>query len=533
MNLLSSCVIVLMSIVQQTIPKISLEDYGWSDAATGKQRADVIYRAQRAAVRDGGTVDYSGLKEVDLEITEDFNSIPLTGRDDFCGVVFNVTNNAKDISLFRYARPAEKINVPKSLLDGDDFTTIPELMTEECMLCIEDDNPWVDNRVGRSYGFTRKDLLMIRNGRSLNRVSASYDNEESRPKCSVFRINGESGYVRNFTLNRKPGCKHITACINTQGQCHLIISDITVNTPESNLDGDRVIQIRDCADVTLKNIVINGTYSTTSKYGYGFSLNNTWNVVLQDCRGQGKWGVMGTYNVNNTQLKNCDLNRFDVHCYGRDVYLTDCRIDGGPLGWYSGGSSVYGVIQYERCIFTNTVPIAYGDSYKTSVGAEVLFKDCVFNVTKDRSSIFSTNLFKTAVNPRKGLSQRCLPNITILGMTVNVPKDVHIVSLYNVPGVQRQKGAVGYFDKIVIEDMVFVCEDEQQELTFRLFSSSIPTETEPKVEIRNLTAPGAVLNVNVSSDHSSQVNVKDTRLKKISTPSSRVKLSAERNRISQ
>ena len=188
MNLLSSCAIVLMSIAQQTIPKISLEDYGWSDASTGKQRAEVIYRAQRAAVRGGGTVDYSGLKEVDLEITDDFNSIPLTGRDDFCGVVFNVTNDAKDISLFRYARPAEKINVPKSLLDGDDFTTIPELTTGECLLCIEDENLWVDNRIGRSYGFTRKDLLMIRQGRSLNRVSAPYDNEESLPKCTVFRL---------------------------------------------------------------------------------------------------------------------------------------------------------------------------------------------------------------------------------------------------------------------------------------------------------------------------------------------------------
>ncbi len=523
MNLISFCVLALMSVPQQTIPKLSLEDYGWSKAKTGEQRATVIYRAQRAAVNEGGVVDYSGLTEIDLEITEKFKTIPLTGRDDFSGITFNVTNKAQNTYLFSRSNRSVRVNVPKNLLDGDDFTSVPELAKGEVLLIIEDQNLWVDNRAGREYGHTRKDILLIKDGKSQNKVIAPYDNEESSPKCSYVRLDDDAaGYVRNFTLNRMSGSTKITDCIKIQGQCHFTIKGVTINTPESKLTQDRALRVQDCADITFEDVVINGSYSTTTRYGYGININNAWNVLLHRVKGSGTWGVMGTHNLSNARLVDCDMNRFDIHCYGRDYSLTDCRI----TGWFSGGSSVFGNIRYERCVFTNTIPLEYGRSYKTSVGAEVLFKDCIFNVTKNRNAVFSSQIFKYGVNERKGLTQRCLPNITIQGMTINVPKGVDKVYVYDIPGVQQEKKTVGYIGKIVIEDLRIVCEDEGQNLSFLLSSSAVPMDAELKVEIRNLAAPNATLNVNMTKNQRNHVMMQDVKVKNVQPTSSLVSLSA-------
>ena len=79
----------------QTVLK--LDDFGWSHLKTGAERARVLYEIQNEAVLTNTPVDYSGISVIDLEITSDFKSIPLLGCEDFKHIVFNVTNNAKDV----------------------------------------------------------------------------------------------------------------------------------------------------------------------------------------------------------------------------------------------------------------------------------------------------------------------------------------------------------------------------------------------------------------------------------------------------
>ena len=105
----------------------SLFDYGWGRAKDGADRAQILYAAQSDAITRGSSVDYSGIKKIEIEITSGFKSIPLTGKDDFNGVEFVVTNNSKDIALFALTRKGTTINVDKRLLDGRRFHSVPEL----------------------------------------------------------------------------------------------------------------------------------------------------------------------------------------------------------------------------------------------------------------------------------------------------------------------------------------------------------------------------------------------------------------------
>ncbi len=486
--------------------KLSLNNYGWRNARNGAQRAKVLFDAQTDAVKKNTTVDYSGIKKIDLEITEEFQTIPLTGQDDFCGIEFIVKNNTKDVFLFSLIKKAKTIEVDKRLLDGKCFKSIPMLCEGEYLLVIKDKNLWVDNRVGYSYGHTRKDILLIKDGISQNRVVASYNNQQSDPECEVIKIISPQCRVANFRLTRSPESKYKTYCLRIKGVAHLSIEGVVVNTPESDLASDKAINIVDCADVTLKDVTINGTYSQDNKYGYGININNAWHTNMVNVQGGAKWGVLGNNNLNDTYLTHCQLNRFDLHCYGKNVFLSDCIFDGGSHGWNCGGSSIYGIVKYDRCSFFRCIPFSMGDSYKTAVGVDVVFNDCFFYVTTNKKSICRTRVLNDNINHRSGLSKKCLPNIEINNMTINVPKGVSEIYLYNVGEVLYSE-SVGYLQNVKINGLTINCESPDQSVNLKFIDTVIKTDKRIKVDVSDLQAPAANIMPVISSNRHNNVKI--------------------------
>ena len=523
--------VVLFSNTLSAQSQLSLFDYGWGRAKDGADRAQILYAAQSDAITRGSSVDYSGIKKIEIEITSGFKSIPLTGKDDFNGVEFVVTNNSKDIALFALTRKGTTINVDKRLLDGRRFHSVPELQQGEHLLIITDNNLWVDNRVGYNYGHTRKDILLIKDGESLNEVIAPYNNAQSAPACSVVTVPSSECHIGNFIMTRAADSKYKTYCLKIQGAAHLTIENIVINTPESDLKGDRAINIIDCADVTLKNITINNTYSQPKKFGYGISINNAWNTYMVNVKGTAPWGLLGNNNMSDTYLMDCQLNRFDIHCYGKNVYLADCKFDGGNYYWYCGGSSIYGLMKYDRCSFINCTPIAFGDSYKTAVGLDVVFNDCVFNATKKRHSIFATKVLNDNLNPRLGLSNKCLPNIEINNMTINVPEGVKEVLLYDVGNVSYSCN-VDYLQYVKINGLVINQSIEQKKVVFKFINVPVRTDNKIIVDIVNLSAPFVRIDPVISSNRRNKVKISDSSFLPIEA-SKGLRLSMNNCRITQ
>ena len=68
---------------QKNKTNISPYDFGLSQARTGIERYGVLLKTHKAAVAAGVDVDYSGIKNIDIEIPEKFTTIPLTTNNDF------------------------------------------------------------------------------------------------------------------------------------------------------------------------------------------------------------------------------------------------------------------------------------------------------------------------------------------------------------------------------------------------------------------------------------------------------------------
>ena len=72
-------------------------NFGLQEAKTGVERYKVLLKTHQAALAAGKDVDYTGIKSIDIEIPDNFKTIPLTNNNDFKGCIFNVKNTSKTV----------------------------------------------------------------------------------------------------------------------------------------------------------------------------------------------------------------------------------------------------------------------------------------------------------------------------------------------------------------------------------------------------------------------------------------------------
>ena len=407
--------------------KLSPVDFGLYEAKNGIERYNCLYRTHCAAIETGLDVSYSGIDSLDIEISKDAKSIPLTEETDFCGMVLRVTNNAKGHFVFELSQKTNELSVDKTKLDTGNFSDIPCLASGQVVLILEDKNPWVKNRHGYQYGAIRKDIVFLENGIAQNRSVAKYNTEETSPDVHYFFVSTRQKKVSNIKFVRQPENTMRAYFVRISNQCGMELSNIVCETPINNLFYDQMICVKDCANIIFKNITINGTYSQDKKSGYGISMNNVYNVSFYNLRAHAKWGVFGNNNVNNIKLYNCDINRFDVHCYGRDIYFYRCIF----RNLYNQFSSIFGTISFLECEFINFTPVLFEPSYNAYTKFDLMFKNCVIHSCKEKDYLISAGeLTGCKTNERDEISKQQYPNLYIDGLRIDMSDELDVYYIY-------------------------------------------------------------------------------------------------------
>ena len=396
---------------------ISPIQMGLWDASSDIERYWALYQTHIEALRQNVDVDYSGIRELRIEIPKDAKSIPLTNTTDFKGLKLTVVNHAKDMFLFELVSNASPINVHKSDIDKGRFLQMESLKRGSYLLVIEDQTPWVKKRVGYSYGATRKDVLVIKNGHSLNKTISKYDNPQSSPQCSLSNISENEKSISNILFIRGDGSQKKSFFLKLCRQYNVTIANICVSTPkDDSLYVDRIFFIEHCAKVRFSDITINGTYSLPAKYGYGILMDNVFDSRFTNLNGNSNWGIFGTNNINDISLLNCNINRFDIHCYGRDVYCKGCVFKDSE----NSMTSVFGTIKYVKCKFINSTPMHIDQSFDVYTPYDLIMEECEWQPTVKRNCIvMSANLLKD-----NDLERRCeirynqWPSVKIKGLNI-------------------------------------------------------------------------------------------------------------------
>ncbi len=467
----------LNTYARQEKKSISPFEFGLFEAKSGVERFWVLYNTQQEAVKSGKHVDYSGIGTINIDIPDDAKSIPLTSHNDFKGMVLNVTNKEKDFCLFELKNESYPIEIRKKDIDRGVFRDYHLLKKNKCLLCVKDKNPWVENREGYKYGHYRKDILLVVKGKAVNRTVMPYNNEDSSPECYYYLSkNGMS--IKGLSFKRTEFCKFKTFLFKIQGVNDLKISDVSVVTPDNDWENDQIIDLKDCANVRFKNLRIDGTYSRSNHSGYGVLMNNIWNFRADNMYGHGNWGVFGTNNVNVTNISNSDINRFDIHCYGKDVDFDHVIF----RNRYNHFSSVYGTIRFDNCSFTNFVPVINGTSYNAYVGYDLVFNNCEYSTEHDTPIMINGGRLDNVVNNRRELMVRCLPNVTIHNLTVKIPRKAPNFYLFFF----RKKGdfdrKMDYISKISIKGLNIEYKDDGDRSPSNFFVSNVKLAVQKDVK---------------------------------------------------
>ena len=421
------CLYMMRPLYSRTISPI---EYGLLEAKNDLERYEVLLKTHEAAVSTGDIIKYEGIKQITIEIPSSFKSIPLPKCTDFAGVELIVRNNTNHAFLFTMEQRRREVEIPKSLYQKAGYPKVPVLENDLKLLIIEDQNPWVKKRKGHNYGAMRKDVILLENGSAVNTTVQSYSTNDSSPKFYYVNVTKEQKQICNLIITRSKDSKYRTNCIKILNQNNVLLKNITINTPVSDLTGDRAIVVNNATNIRLEDVTINGTYSKTNKSGYGISLNNVWNITFMRLKANGNWGVFGNNNVNKAVLEECDINRFDIHCYGRDVYCRNTVFQ----NLYNQFSSFYGTLSFDSCAFLNFVPVLFESSYAAYTHFNLIIKDCNIKIDPKRPYLINAGKIETFKGARRELSKVQWPDVKMKNVTINVGKQVDTMAIFHVGG---------------------------------------------------------------------------------------------------
>lgn len=438
-------------------------DYGIMEASTGTETFYILKKCHEDAARLGEDISYAGIDSLFIDIPADAEPLPLPKYTDFSNAVITVRNNSHKMFLFSRSNPGDSITINKWTMGNGEY---PELDNGLFLLEITDRTPWVDRRIGYSYGATRKDLVVVQNKKALNRTISPYNNAQSDPSALLHKINTDSIVFRNLTLIRTADSKYKTFIVSFDAQYNLRLSSIILHTPDdASKYADEAISITNSALVTLDSITIDGTYSQTDRYGYGISLDNIYSLHVSNMYARSKWGIFGTNNINSTFLEHCDINRFDIHCYGRDVLAYGCRFS----SLYNQFSSIFRSITFQNCIFDDCTPLLIESSYNAYTLFDLYFLGCTFHLTKSHDCLINLMSLDSTVNTRPELSEKSLPNITLANCTFDLDKNLRRFYLINTGKVTCTQ-PLSHISVISLNDIIL-----RGKSTLTLLTTPFPT----------------------------------------------------------
>ncbi len=150
-------------------------------------------------------------------------------------------------------------------------------------------------------------------------------------------------------------------------------------------------------------------------------------------------------------IDSCDINRFDIHCYGRDVYCRNTTF----RDLYNQFSSFWGTLRFDNCNFINSVPVLFETSYSAYSFFKLEMNHCFIDVGADKLYLINAgNPAMLGDNSRPIFQNVSWPNIKICNTVIRLPEGENVWTLFNIRGGEN-KTIYGISD-IKIKNIQFI-----------------------------------------------------------------------------
>lgn len=397
-----------------------------------------LYLTHQAAIATGLIVNYSGIKRINITVTADLVSIPLGNNTDFCGCEFHIENNAARKYLFSLGGERPRIELTgmnAALLKGIDYTSVPQLQRGNYILVVQDQSLWSKRQI--SIGNTdiyRYDIINIQDGYARSMPIMPYDTPNSNPSFYAVDVSmDKSPTICNGKFYRENSTQ-LTNLFIVEKVNDLTVKDIYIYTDKytapTNISADSTFYFDRVTNLTMDSIYQMNTYSqaaSAATHGYFATFMSGTNIKLFNINAyDNDWGVIGSRCLNKVFVDKCNINRFDIHIYGRDVYIRDSIFTGRFCQF--GGT--YGDAVFDGCTFNKcTAAVICEQTFNYYTPFNLYFKNCVLNKTPWIYRVTSPNMDVAPIRDEQ--AKKYLPNIYIDGLTIDLAPNDSLRVIYN------------------------------------------------------------------------------------------------------
>ena len=189
-------------------------------------------------------------------------------------------------------------------------------------------------------------------------------------------------------------------------------------------------------------------------------------------------GVFGNNYVNKTTLRNSHVNRFDVHCYGRDIIMENCLFDAYGFLY----SSIFGTVIFRKCTFKNVFPCLNRLDFNAYTPFNLIFDRCSFEFDDKHYALVNLSNIDDIINPRPELSEKCLPNIDIENCIFHLFPEVKYLYMFYVGGCKYPYPIKG-LSELRVNDVVFT----GSAVPLEIANTYVNTESEVNVYLNNIS----------------------------------------------
>lgn len=387
----------------------------------------------------GDSVTYPSGATLNITIPSSASSILLSPNTDFNNCEFRVTNTTNTkVDLFSLEPDntiLPTVTIVKSLLRKNAmvYGSNSELSITPKLIIVKDQTPWTYRTEGGNtpVSVERKDVLYVTGNMVQNDPISTYDNNDSSPTCEWVNVSTAQKTFKNIVFIRTNTSNAVTNLLNVNYQYNVLIENVDVyiqNYTDNGIYNDECIKINNSAKIEMNNVTIDRTYSATNHWGYGIRLLNVWDTSISNLIAyKPEKGVMGNENVNGLTVEYSNLNRVDVHCYGRDITCTNCtfRNTSNLYHIYNRVSSFFGKFCFINCTFDEFLPMRLDSDYNAFTPFDLVLDNCTLNVRQNSfHCLLSVDTIDDASNSRSELQQKCLPNIVVKNFHLNIPSSV-------------------------------------------------------------------------------------------------------------
>lgn len=331
----------------------------------------------------------------------------------------NVTIYSHSTTLSQYLFLVDEYDVELTDYKKLSLAAQDEFFTFKQGVMVVDDLTPLYTRVSNGVNYYRRDMILVQNNEMCTAPIMDYDDDPDTDARIKFMSVTHGGFKFCNLRYDRTGSEEMSPLLWVNYCYKPEVYNVTIDSDHPEFKGycesgtlrfEYVFQPY-LHDLSLDSCL--GDVVGTNQAQYNIVIQGATKVVIERVNANAKWHSFGNQSINGAVCRDCILDQWDSHTYGRDYLFENCTFHTDHLG-----APEVGIMKFVHCRFLNSRTGYLSDSDTASFPTHRIFEGCVFD--DHETSLVAVSPIYTPANPRVLLVSEKYPSLTVRDCIINV-----------------------------------------------------------------------------------------------------------------